>query len=402
MKYVGGNPLFTNDITKKDNFIKLNSNINCDVAIIGGGVTGALCAYFFLKKGINCILIEDNLIGQSSTSICTSILEYEIDIDLINLSDQIGEDSAITAFKLGRDAVFKIEEIINEFNINCDFKITPCFYYSINKDDIHQFKSEFKARKAAGFDITYLNKDEAKLLYPFNVECGLLTQNAAATFNPYDFTLGLLKALKSKGLKVYENTRLTKTIHDSNECVVLDTSTGYSVTANKILNCTGYAANKMFKENLSTFTRTFNIATSPLNSTKELWNQNSIIIDNSTPYYYCRTTGDNRIILGGEDIPDLDYNEDKINEAYNQLTSKLKILFPDLDNYTIDFKYNGVFADSKNSIPYIGTHEDFPNHYFCLGYGSNGVLYSTFGGEMLANLHIGKKDANMDIFRFNR
>lgn len=401
MKYVGGNPLFTKDIIKKENFISLNTNIDCDVAIIGGGVTGALCAYFFLKQGIDCILIEDNLIGQSSTSICTSILEYEIDIDLINLSDQIGDDSAVTAFKLGRDAVFKLEKIINEFNIDCDFKITPCFYYSMNKDDISQFKSEYKARKAAGFDITYLDKETSELLYPFNIECGLLTQNAAATFNPYDFTLGLLNALQSQGLKIYENTRLTKTI-DAKNYVVLETSTEYSVTANKILNCTGYAANKLFKENLSTFTRTFNIVTSPIKSTKELWHQNSTIIDNSTPYYYCRTTNDNRIILGGEDIPDLDYNENKINEAYNQLEFKLQTLFPNIDEYTIDFKYNGIFADSKNSIPYIGTHEDFPNHYFCLGYGSNGVLYSTFGGEMLANLHVGKKDANMDIFRFNR
>ncbi len=401
MKYVGGNPLFLNLTTRKKAFNSLKENTVCDVAIIGGGVTGALCAYFFLKQGIDCVLIEDNLIGQCSTSICTSILEYEIDIDLINLSDQIGEEAAITAFKLGRDAVFKIEEIIKEFNIDCDFKITPCFYYSTNKDDISQFRSEYKARKKAGFDISYLNKEEGESLYPFNIECGLLTENAAATFNPYDFTIGLLDALATKGLKVFENTRLIKTIDTSNG-VILETSTGYSINTNKILNCTGYAANKLFKENISTLTRTFNIATSPIPISVDLWHKNSIIIDNSTPYYYCRTTGDNRIILGGEDIPSLDYNKNKINEAYAQLKSKLTKLFPNIDTYTIDFEYNGIFADSKNSIPYIGTHKDFPNHYFCLGYGSNGVLYSTFGGEMLANLHLGKKDPNMDIFRFNR
>lgn len=184
--------------------------------------------------------------------------------------------------------------------------------------------------------------------------------------------------------------------------MVLETSTGYSISANKILNCTGYQANKLFKENISTLTRTFNVATSPIPVDGELWPKNSIVIDNSTPYYYCRTTGDNRIILGGEDIPSLDYNKNKINEAYDQLKGKLTKLFPNIDNYTIDFKYNGIFADSKNSIPYIGTHKNYPNHYFCLGYGSNGVLYSTVGGEMLANLHIGKKYFNMHIFRFNR
>lgn len=400
MKYVGGNPYFTSGYEKVQQYKSLNQNINCDVLIVGGGVTGALCSYFFRKNNIDTILIEDELIGNSSTSICTSILEYEIDIDLSKLKNFIGENSAITCFKLCQEAVNTLSNIINELKIDCDFKTTPCFYYSNNEDDISQFKTEFKARKDVGFNVTYIDSDKAKTLFPFDVKSGILTEGAAATFHPYKFTYSIIKKLSNSGLKVFEKTRLVNSeILDGK--VICYTSTGKKIISKKVVICTGYAAASTIKENIATLTRTFNIVTSPI-SDKDLWYKNCTIIDNGTPYTYIRTTPDNRIIIGGEDINDLDYDLDKIDNSYNTLKGKLRTLFPNISNYTIDYKYNGIFADSKECIPYIGEHVDFPNFYFCLGYGSNGVLYSTFGAEMLANLYLGIKDPNLDIFKFTR
>lgn len=401
IKHVGGNPYFTDNFAKKQKYKSLSSNIDCDVLIVGGGVTGALCSYYFRKNNINTVLIEDNLLGFNSTSICTSILEYEIDVDLINLQNLIGYEEAITCFKLGQNAVYKLEEIINKYNIDCDFKLLPCFYYSKNDKDKDQFIKEFNARKTAGFDVTYIDNTNSKEYFPFDISCGILTNSAASTLHPYKFTVSLIENLYKEGLKVFEKTKLIKTENEDNK-VICFTSTGNTIKANKVVICTGYSATNIVNDNIVSFTRTFNIVTSPINSSNELWFENCTIIDNLKPYHYLRVTPDNRIILGGEDITDLDYDENKINNSYNQLQGKLKELFPHLNNYAIDYKYNGIFADSKESIPYIGEHDDFPNYYFCLGYGSNGVLYSTFGAEMLANLYLGKEDPNLSIFKFNR
>lgn len=401
LKYVGGQPYFTVDFPREQSFDFLKENIDCDVLIVGGGVTGALCSYYFKKNNINCVLIEDDLIGHGSTSICTSILEYEIDVDLSVLKKYIGNERAITCFKLGQQAVNKLFDIINELNIDCDFNFTPCFYYSNNSDDISQFKKEFNARKEAGFEVTYIDNVSAKTLFPFDVQCGIITDNAAATFHPYKFTASLMKKLSEKGLPVFEKTRLLST-ENINDKILCKTSTGSTITANRILLCTGYKAASYFKENIAKLTRTFNIVTTPIDIDTDLWFKNCTIIDNSNPYTYIRSTPDNRIIIGGEDISELDYDLDKIDNSYNQLKGKLSTLFPNLKNYSIDYKYNGVFADSKESIPYIGQYKDNPSFYYCLGYGSNGVLYSTFGAEMLANFHLGKKDSNLSIFDLNR
>ena len=46
------------DISKKHIFENLNENIKTDILIVGGGLTGILCAYMLDKAGINYTLIE--------------------------------------------------------------------------------------------------------------------------------------------------------------------------------------------------------------------------------------------------------------------------------------------------------------------------------------------------------
>lgn len=402
MKYIGGNPLFTDNINKSQNYNSLSDNLACDIAIIGGGVTGALCAYYFNSLNCNCLLLEQDLVGQLSTSICTSILEYQIDVDLHILRNLIGTNSANACFNLGFEALSSLEEIIKKYNISCNYERKDCFYYSNNKDDIQTFHKEYKARKELeNISIEYFSKDSSIDKFPFPIECGLYTHNGSATFDPYLFTTSLLSSLNKEGLNIYEKTKVIDTLYNNNE-VILKTSTGNAITAKKVIICTGYTAKKAIKENIATFTRTFNIVTKPISSTKPIWYNNCTIIDNSKPYNYCRSTPDNRIILGGEDINDIGYDDMKITNSYNNLTHKLKTMFPNIEDYDLDYKYNGIFADSKCSIPYIGENRDFPNHYFCLGYGSNGVLYSTFGAKLLSQLYSGINNDILNIFSFYR
>ena len=51
----------------KPNFETLQKDIKTDVLIVGGGITGILCAYLFKEKGINYTLVEaDKICGGVS------------------------------------------------------------------------------------------------------------------------------------------------------------------------------------------------------------------------------------------------------------------------------------------------------------------------------------------------
>ncbi|MGG7179170.1 NAD(P)/FAD-dependent oxidoreductase [Clostridium paraputrificum] len=401
MKLIGGNPLWHNINAIKQKYNPLKDNTSCDILIIGGGITGAICAYFLSQLGIKCILLEENTVGMSSTSICTSILQYEIDLDIIDLSKKIGENNARRAFVLCKEALYTIAEIIKIHNIDCSYLEVPSLYYSHNDKDYMSMKREFNLRSDCRFNVDFLDKDACDNYCPFPISSGILSHSGSAVLDPYLFTVNLLKLCHTKGVKIFEKTKVKYTINLDNG-IVCTTTNDLNITCKKLLICTGYNAASLFKEHLANFTRTFNIVTSPIDSGTELWYKNMIMKDNTDYHTYIRTTDDSRIIIGGEDISDLGYDEHKNKNAYNKLESKLKKLLPSLGEYTIDYKFNGIFADTSDSLPYVGEHPDFKDHYFCLSYGSNGILYSVLGAQIIGKLYNGDEIPDLDLFKFRR
>ena len=50
LQYVQGRPIFTNINEHKNKYPYLTKNIDTDVCIIGGGITGAITSYYFSKE----------------------------------------------------------------------------------------------------------------------------------------------------------------------------------------------------------------------------------------------------------------------------------------------------------------------------------------------------------------
>lgn len=57
----------------------LKQDLVCGVAVIGGGITGALVAYHLIQAGVDTVLVDKRDIGHGSTSASTSLLQYEVD-----------------------------------------------------------------------------------------------------------------------------------------------------------------------------------------------------------------------------------------------------------------------------------------------------------------------------------
>lgn len=113
MKLVAGDIIWTNLTKVPDKYPYLSDIIECDALIIGGGVTGAIIAYYLTKEGINTVLVDKNIIGYGSTRASTAILQYEVDTDLWGLSHMIGEKKAVECFKLSEKAVYDIRDIVS-------------------------------------------------------------------------------------------------------------------------------------------------------------------------------------------------------------------------------------------------------------------------------------------------
>lgn len=400
LQYIQGTPIFTNINKNIKQYPYLTENIDTDICIIGGGVTGAITSYYISKENIQCVLLEKKRIAHLSTSITTSLLQYELDDKLSELTQKITLDDAITAYKLGILALNEIDEFIQKYGNNCDYKKRHTLLYTSKKDEINGIKREYDYRKEYNFDVEYINEDNNK--FSFDLKAGIISKNGGAEIDPYKFTHQLLNVSQEKGTKIYENTEVINLRYNKDYIEVM-TEFGNIVKAKKVIVATGYNTKLFTNRNFATKTITFNIATKPIKCFNG-WYEKVLIRDNCNPYNYLRTTIDNRIIIGGEDVDFVSnvFNEEVANKKYDILENRLKSMFTNINDIEIDYKYCGTFASTSDNLGFIGEDTKHKNLWYNLGYGANGILFAILGGMMLSKLYFGEKDKNMRLFKVDR
>lgn len=63
----------------------LRADTSCDVVVIGAGITGSMLAHRLTADGHKVIVIDRRDICTGSTSASTALLQYEIDITLVEM-----------------------------------------------------------------------------------------------------------------------------------------------------------------------------------------------------------------------------------------------------------------------------------------------------------------------------
>jgi len=113
-----------------------------------------------------------------------------------------------------------------------------------------------------------------------------------------------------------------------------------------------------------------------------------------------RTTKDNRIIIGGLD--DNTANPDsKIIHRKNKLIKECQKLFPELDIYP-EYYLSAFYGGTHDGLPIIGEYEEYPNCYFLMAYGDNGLVYSMALAKILKKIIATGSHSAMSIYSNSR
>ena len=121
------------DNYKETNYKELNKDIEVDVLIIGGGITGISSLFYLKDSNLKVALVEQNKIGLSTTGNSTGKLTY-LQNDLIDKVRKFyNDDIAIEYIKSQIETINNIKRITDEYNIDCDLEKVNSYLYS-NKD----------------------------------------------------------------------------------------------------------------------------------------------------------------------------------------------------------------------------------------------------------------------------
>ena len=378
----------------------LMNHLTTEVAIIGAGITGALIGYHLNKKGIEVSIFDRRHTGMGSTAASTGLLQYEIDMPLFKLKEKIGETNAVKSYLLCRHAIYDLKKLCTQLKTDTGFKITPSFQFASYKKDKEQLFQEFLIRKKAGIQLQWLEEPEIISRFGFKKPAGILSLDGGEV-DAYSLTHALLNPDGKKLIEVYDNTEIIA-IHQHKRGVELITENGKKIKAKKLVIACGYESQKYLPYKVEKLKSTYCIASEPL-PYKNFWYKNCLIWETEMPYLYLRSTNDNRILVGGKD--DTFTNATKRDAAIPVKAKKLENsflkLFPHIP-FKIDFKWAGIFAETKDGLPYIGSIRQYPHTYFALGYGGNGIVFGFLSALIIRDMINGKSNSSSVIFGFDR
>ena len=378
----------------------LHTDMKTEILVIGGGITGALISHALMDAGYKVMLIDRRDIAMGSSSATTSMLQYEIDVPMYQLSEMIGEEKAALCYKAGIEAILDLKKLVETNQIDCGFEMKESLFLAHSKEASDWLKKEFQIRQKHQLGVKWLSATAVKNKY--GVKChGAILSEVAASVDAYKLAHELIQLNVKRGMKVYDQTEIDK-IESSGPDPKVILKTGQTIEAKKIICCTGFESIKLLKEKVADLFYTYaTVSEQGINLNEQI--HGTLIWDTGDPYLYMRTTDDGRFLIGGEDSSfNIPLFQQKIKDRKaNKLIKKIEKIIPGIE-FIEDFSWAGTFGTTKDGLPYIGKSPEYENTFFVLGFGGNGITFSIQGMGMIVDMLRGKDHKLADFYKFGR
>lgn len=382
-------------------FPPLRGDLRCDVAVLGGGITGALIADELVAHGHDVAVLEQRDVAWGSTAASTALLQYEIDTHMVDLAKQYGEADALLAYRACAEAIDLLRDKAREVR-DVEFARHESLYFASRKRHARALRDEYEMRLRHGFDVRWLERGEVQETFGFDTPAAILSR-LAASVDPYRFAYRLLQRVQARGAVVHDRTRVTR-IQVSPRSAELTTEEGCTVRARHLVLATGYAAQGQLGHRVARNRSSYAFVTDPIPSSQLGMLASTMLWESARPYLYMRTTGDGRLLVGGEDdAVDIPARRDaRVEGKARRLAKRVAELFPGMPVEPV-FSWAGTFAETPDGLPFFGPHRDHGRHVlFAMAYGGNGITYSMLGAGLLRALIERRKHPLQRLFSFER
>ena len=400
-----GQPVWLRDgASIKRRYPRLSGTHETSVAIVGGGMTGALVAHAFASAGISTILLEGVVVGTGSTAASSALLLQEPDLELRELASRYGRHESRRIWQMSHESVHQLVALLKRLRIRCDLTHRDAVYYATDAQAVTRLRREFELRTRSGFEGTWLGPGDLRRMTGIPGR-GAIRSRGSAQFDPYRACVGLLRAASAAGAQVFEHSRVRR-IEVERDRVRIRMRDGL-VEAHRVVIATGYAT-PQFRPLAGRFRmyRTYALATEPMSAgrRRDLGLSDVMVWDTERPYHYARWTADHRLLLGGGDrlVRPGQRRRHQFEIASREVRAYFETRLPALATVETQSAWEGLFAMTSDSLPYIGPHRRYPRHWFALGYGGNGMTFGFLAARLLLERWQGVDSRDHALFAFDR
>ena len=376
---------------------QLNTDLDVDVCVIGGGLTGISSALNLSKKGYTVALCEARKIGWGASGRNGGQLGIGMRKDQYTVEKMLGINHAKELWKLGLESVDEVKSLIKENNINCHIvngiMSTACFSKDI---DEFKFELDYMSKNYNTNGYKFFNNNEIKNEIKSNTYLAGLLDTYSYHLNPLKLTIGLAKTLQKCKVKIFEDTVVEK-IFEKKEYVEINTKKGIIKSNKVVVACNGYLDNLLgSKKNKFIPINNYIIATEPLGEEKarEIIKNNYAVCDTRFMLDYYRFSEDWRMIFGGGETVTSKFI--KNSEVLTFVKKRMIKVFPELEKYKIDYSWGGTLAITVNRLPHFGTMMN-DKLIYAFGYSGHGLALSVLAGKLISE-KINKEEDRFNFF----
>ncbi len=352
------------------------------------------------EDGFSLVVVDRRDICTGSTAASTALLQYEIDLTMLKLAQIIGHENAQRAYTVSHQSIDRLTALVDRLKIQCEFERKTSLYLATDRKAAKLLADEARARKAIKLDVQYHNQSEVSDRFRITGVAALSSKQAASC-DPYLLAHGLLKNAVENGAKIFDRTEIADFRCDETG-VTFSTSRGPKIVARQAVIATGYESQSLLKERVVNLDNTYALVSQPLPNLGS-WDRDWMMWEAKNPYLYLRITGENRLLVGGEDDAFHSPLRRDANVASKAaiIETKVRKLLPDL-NWEMEFAWGGTFGTTKDGLAYVGPTTEYPSCLFALGFGGNGITFSSIATDIISKMVKGQTAANADLFRFAR
>ena len=359
----------------------LENNLDIDICVIGGGLTGISSALNLAKKGYSIALCEARTLGWGASGRNGGQLGIAMRKDQFVIEKRFGFELAKELWNLGLEAVSETTKLISEYNIQCALQkgVISAGFSKQKRDDFH-FEIDHM-QKYYNFDgYKFLDKHTIKEEINTDIYNSGLLNNYSYHLNPLKLLLGLANELVKLKVKIYENTPVTEILNDHNGIKIYSESK--IIKAKKVIvGCNGYL-DKLLGNIRNKFIpiNNYMIATEPLGEKKarEIIKNNYAVSDTRFIIDYYRFSEDWRMLFGGGET----FTSKFQNNSKNFVWQRMCKVFPMLKDYKIEYSWGGTLAITINRLPNFGTLMN-DKIIYAQGYSGHGLALSILAGKLI-------------------
>jgi gamma-glutamylputrescine oxidase len=384
-------------------YSKLESNIEADVCVVGGGFAGLSAAIELADRGYSVVVLEANHIGWGASGRNGGQIIAGLACEQAVIEKALGFDAAKKVWDMSLEALDLVRERIKRFDIDCDLS-DGFLGVSVNAKKgayLQSWYENMAKRYQYDTDAQWIEPKDIKQWIDSPRYYNGYFDKRSGHLHPLNYCLGLAKGASRIGVRIYQKSAVIAMQHSNsakNESNYLQTETG-SVKAKFVV-----LAGNMYLPEISPKLApslakrimpvgTYIIATEPIAASlaNQLIPTNAAVCDTNFVLDYFRFSANTkasepRMIYGGR----VSYSALTPPNLTQNMQARMAETFPQLKDTKVEFTWGGFVDITMNRAPDFGRIS--PNVYYLQGFSGHGVALTGLAGKLVAEAIAGQAE----------